>query len=612
VAGFADDPTGGTGSAQFNCPKGVALDSLGNVYVPDYNNNRVRMIDPAGRVSTLAGNGAAGFADGSGGPSGMASFNGPERLTVDPQGYVYLADGNNNRIRKIAPDGTTQTFAGNGLGGAADGTGGPAGTAEFSDPDGVALDAQGNVYVADSSNNLVRVITPDGGVVTTVAGDGNPGYVNETTGTPLTAEFNGPGGVLVDGAGNIYVVDENNNNIRVIYPSGDVGTLAGNGAAGFVDGTGGASGTAEMNVPKGITLDGQGNFYVSDANNNCIRRIDSAFNVTTFAGNGMAGDADGPSQVPGNAEFAGPVGVALGPQGQVIVADTGNARLRLRKAGGIVSTVSGNGSPGFMDGPVGMSRLSIPSAVAVDTPGNAYVADTGNNRIRLVNTFDVTSTLSGNGARGFVDGTGGALGTSEFNGPLGIARDSAGTLYIADTGNNRIRKVDASGNASTLAGNGQPGYVDGAGGPTGPAEFDSPMGVAVDTVGNVYVADSGNSRIRVIDAAGAVSTLAGSGVPGFLDGVPDVAQFSNPWGLAVDAAGNVYVADVGNNRIRLVDSMGNVTTAAGNGTAGFRNGSGGLSGTAELAGPSGLVSDGMGHLFVADTGNNCLREVLLP
>ena len=283
--------------------------------------------------------------------------------------------------------------------------------------------------------------------------------------------------------------------------------------------------------------------------------------------------------------------------------------------GANVTTLAGNGTRGYADGtggPTGTAEFFYPRSMAIDAAGNVYVADYGNDRIRQVDPSGNVTTLAGNGTPGYADGMGGPTGTAEFRGPAGVAVDAAGNVYVADYYNNRINKVDSSGNVTTLAGNGMPGYADGTGGPTGTAEFYSPSNVVVDAAGNVYVADSVNNRIRKVDPSGNVTTLAGNGTQGSADGTggpTGTAEFNNPWGVAVDAAGNVYVADSGNNRIRKVDPNGNVTMLAGNGTWGFEDGTGGPTGTAEFNGPEGVAVDAAGNVYVADSANNRIRKI---
>jgi len=308
TAGFAD----GTGTAaRFNQPYGVAVDASGNVYVGDYYNHRIRKITPVGVVTTLAGS-TQGFANGTG---TAARFNYPEGVAIDVSGNVYVADCENNRIRKITPAGAVTTLAGSGAWGFADGTGT---AAQFNYPEGVAIDVSGNVYVGDFGNHRIRKITP-AGVVTTLAGDGTAGYKDATG---AAAQFTYPSGVAVDASGNVYVGDFGNHRIRKITPAGVVTTLAGDGAAGFKNATGTA---ARFDNPCGVAVV-SGNVYVTDWSNYRIRKIDSTTKVTTFAGSGAAGFADGTGTA---AQFDRPAGIAINASGDVLyVADRDNHRIR--------------------------------------------------------------------------------------------------------------------------------------------------------------------------------------------------------------------------------------------------------------------------------------------
>lgn len=253
--------TDGSGSSvSFKNPYGVAVDGSGNVYVADYGNHKIRKITPAGVITTLAGSGSIGSADGSG---SSASFNYPSGVAVDGNGNIYVTEYKNNKIRKITPAGVVSTLAGNGSFGSADGNGV---TASFSFPFGIAVDGSGNVYVTDNGNHKIRKITP-AGVVSTLAGSGS---ASSTDGTGVSASFNGPESVAVDGSGNIYVADANNNKIRKITPMGEVSTLAGNGSVGSADGMGPS---ASFSYPGGIAVDGSGTIFVADYGNNKIRKI---------------------------------------------------------------------------------------------------------------------------------------------------------------------------------------------------------------------------------------------------------------------------------------------------------------------------------------------------
>lgn len=321
-----------------------------------------------------------------------------------------------------------------------------------------------------------------------------------------------------------------------------VSTFAGSGAAGFNNATGTS---AQFNSPTGTAVDAAGNIYVADKLNHRIRKITSAGVVTTLAGSGVAGfnNATGTA-----AQFDQPNGVAVDGAGNVYVADAGNHRIRKITSVGVVTTLSGSGMGGFNDGASGaVSQFNFPYSVALDGAGNVYVADFLNHRIRVVDPVSgAASTLAGSGTAGFMDATGAA---AQFNFPTGVALDGAGNVYVADQLNNRIRRITSAGVVTTLAGSGTAGFANGTG---ISAQFSNPAGVALDGAGNVYVADQGNNRIRSITPAGVVSTLAGSGSAGFMDATGLTAQFNAPAGVAVDGTGNVYVADQSNHRIRMI------------------------------------------------------------
>jgi sugar lactone lactonase YvrE len=295
--------------------------------------------------------------------------------------------------------------------------------------------------------------------------------------------------------------------------------------------------------------------------------------------------------------------------GNLYIADTGNYRVREVAANGIISTVAGGGSIGYSGdgGPATSAGLNYPYGVAVDVAGNLYIADFFNSRVRKVATNGTISTVAGGG--GSYPGDGGPATNAVLGNVTGVAVDVAGNLYIADPDNNRIRKVAANGTISTVAGNGTLGYS-GDGGPATSAQLWSPDGVAVDVAGNLYIADGNNNRIRKVATNGMISTVAGNGSLGYSgDGGPATsAQMDFPWGLAVDSVGNLYIADGNNNRIRKVATNGTISTVAGNGSYGY-SGDGGPATSAELSGAYGVALDAAGNLYIADTYNCRIRKV---
>jgi sugar lactone lactonase YvrE len=525
---------------------------------------------------------------------------------VDNVGNVYVADTENDTIRKITPGGMVSTLAGASSYyiRSADGTGA---AAHFWHPSGVAVDNAGNVLVADSSNSTVRKVT-SGGVVTTLAG--TAGVVGSMDGTGAAALFQYPEGVAVDNAGNVYVVDTSNHTIRKITSNGVVTTLAGTaGVSGSADGTGTA---AQFSDPLGVAVDSIGNVYVADAyNNHTIRKIAPGGVVTTYAGTaGLSGGADGTGPA---ARFYYPAGVAVDSAGNLFVADRGAHTIRRITPGGVVTTYAGTaGISGAADGTGAAAQFESPSGVAVDNGGNVYVADTSYSTIRKITPGGVVSTFAGAQFHsGSADGTGAA---AQFYYPYGVAVDTAGNVFVADSGNGTIRKITPGGVVTTLAGtaNSSDGSTDGIG---AAARFRHPMGVAVDTAGNVFVAEGydgsqgyhDTNTIRKITPGGVVTTLAGTASSyGSADGTGTAAQFNCPNGVAVDLAGNVYVADSGNSTIRKITPNGVVTTLTG--TAGVEGSVDGIGTAAQFNSPQGIAVDNMGNLYVADSDNSAIRK----
>lgn len=321
------------------------------------------------------------------------------------------------------------------------------------------------------------------------------------------------------------------------------------------------------------------------------------YTVKVFAGDATAGSVDGPLAI---ARLKSPEGVTVDATGNLIITDRGNNRIRKVSAAGVMSTIAGANAAGFVNGAATAARFRLPWKSAVDAAGNIFVADRDNHCIRKITPDGMVSTFAGQGTAGFADGD---KTTAMFNQPLDVAVDAAGNVYVADNLNHRIRKITPDGNVSTLAGDGTAGYADGAG---TAARLKNPSGLSLDTAGNLVVADRLNHRIRKVTIAGEVSTLAGDGTSGYKDGDAVTARFADPYGITVDGNGNILVADLNNNKVRKLTSSA-VSTVAGTGK-GFLDGPGA---SAQLNQPTDICTDAAGNIFVADLGNNCIRKISL-
>lgn len=607
--GHEDRPVG-----RFRSPYSIAMDNNTppNAYVVDKDDHVIRKVTSNGAVTTFAGlAGSSGSEDGAG---VHARFNGPQGIAFDGFNF-YVADTNNHTIRQITQSGAVTTLAGcppsvchtvnDNSNGSADGTGN---VARFYYPRGVASDGS-NVYVADTLNNTIRKIVISTKAVSTLAGlagvSGNADDANGATDGVLSARFSSPQGIAFAG-GNLYVADTSNQTIRKINPTTRVVTTYVGTAASF-------------KYPAGLAADSSGKLYVADTYNHTIRKIDSNAAVTNLAGlAGHYGSADGTG---GDARFYFPRGVALDSAGTVYIADTTNRSLRTIN-GNEVHTLSGVGSSGSLNDPdPAKARFNDPYGAAVvssqipntDPPrydNTVYIADTDNDVIRKVDPNGVVSTFAGSGEYGFVDNV--PSGTARFSNPKGIAVDGTGNVYVADTFSQTIRKITPNGFVARIAG--QPNVIGIDNGGIASSKFFDPHGIAVDSSGaNVYVADTDNHTIRKIDTAtNTVSPFAG--IPntfGHMDGNVAVATFNYPQGVAVDNAGNVYVADGLNNTIRLI-SNGTVTTIAG--SADFPPGNLDANGaSARFNFPVGIaaIEQRLGHseIYVADGGNGSIRLI---
>lgn len=588
-AGAADGPGY---QARFNRPYAIAVDSSGNLFVADNWNRTIRKITPDGTVSTFAGTaGVYGAVDGTGSD---ARFGNPWALAVDGHGNVFVADSFALTIRKITPDGVVTTLAGKAfVSGYRDG---PAGSALFKLPAGIAVDASGTVFVADKDNHAIRKISPDGQVTTLVQ---HP--------------FQNLQQIDLDPAGNVVVT--NGNAISKVSPDGKVTTFAGLAESGDVnDGTGGANWgiadgqgeAARFNGPGGLAVDATGTVFVADTWNNTIRKITSDAAVTTFAGlpagyppaEFSTNCSDGQGS---HARFFMPNDVAVDRTGNVYVADTHNNAIRKITPSGQVTTLAGLSpfsSVGSADGFGASARFASPHGTAVDGSGNLYVADSYNHTVRKIAPAGAVTTLAGSpGLSGSNDGDGAA---ARFYYPKGVAADRTGNIYVSDTGNHTVRRITPDGKVTTLAGTaGIAGAVDAAG---GAARFNLPQGITVDPDGTLYVADTGNHTIRQITGDGVVTTFAGAaGLSGSMDGVGAAARFFRPEGVAVTPAHEVYVADTGNYLLRRITPNAGVSTLAG--SAGSAASIDGVGAAARFIGPAGVAVDASGTAFVVDNGN---------
>ena len=598
--GFSGDGGQAT-SAMLNSSQGVAADVVGNLYIADTENHRIRKVDAGGKITTVVGNGSAGY-NGDGISATSAMLNRPYGVAVDAAGNLYIADTWNSRIRKVDSSGKITTVVGNGSAGYS-GDGGPATSARLNVPFDVVVDAAGNLYIND--NSRIRKVN-SGGIITTVAGNG--GYIYNGDGIPATSAGLNPQGMALDAAGNLYIADSSNHRIRKVDSGGIITTVVGNGSPSSI-GDGGPATSAMIASPKGVAVDRAGNLYIADEWNSRIRKVDSAGIITTVAGNGsQVFNGDG---IPAtSATTPVPQGVAIDTIGNLYIIDIANQRIRKVVVTEIITTVAGNGGSGYNgDGILATSAmLNNPQGVAVDVAGNLYIVDIANQRIRKVDRFGKITTVAGNGGSGY-NGDGILATSAMLSSPQGVAVDVAGNLYIADTYNQRIRKVDSGGIITTVAGNGGIGY-NGDGISATSAMFAYPFGVAVDVAGNLYIADTFNQRIRKVNSDRIITTVAGNDSSGYNgDNIPaTTATLRGPWGVAVDTAGNLYIADRNNSRIRKVSSGGIITTVAGNGGSGY-NGDNIPATSAAIGPPQGVAVDTAGNLYIADTANNRIRKV---
>jgi trimeric autotransporter adhesin len=653
-------------SASIHTPCALATDASGNTYIVVRGTGQVVRIDSGGTLWMFAGSGTA-YSSGDGGPATAAGLAFPEALTVDSSGVVYIADA--HKIRRVGADGIITTVVGTGVEGYS-GDGGPALKATLNGPTAMTFDQYGNLFIADTGNDVIREVTADGNI-RTIAGVGYK-YLGGDGGPALSAGLNTPSGVAVDLAGNVYLSDTGNNEIRVVSPDGTIQRYAGQSSSSSGLPIGGGNPTlalnASLNDPTGLAFDSAGNLYFVEPSANLVRRITPDGHIANWAGTGIAGGS-GDGGWAWAANLNDPLAIAVDSKNDLLIADAANNQVRIVTAvnapsigsqpSTVINAFSGNGLVSFnprglaltgnmlyfsdgtsnrvrwidlSTGDVGLlagngvaayagdtsstvtgyassASLDAPRGLAVDSAGNVYIADSGNNRIRMVNTSGVISTVAGNGTAGY-SGDSGPATSAEINNPYGVAVDQSGNLYIAERGGNRIRKVTTGGTITTVAGTGTAGAPPSESGVAIDQPLNSPSGLAIESGGSLLIADTNNSRIRRLSTDGTIATVAGSRTAGDAGdgGLGTSAKLNLPVGVGEDSKGNIYIADTSNNVIRWVGSDGNIGTIAGNGGSGY-NGDGSPATSYELGSPSAVTPTSACSVLVADTTNQRIRQV---
>ena len=609
---------GGDGTNAINLhilPTGGVNDASGNIYF--INGNAIRRLNTStGIVATIAGSVSSGFA-GDGVNANTALLNSPSGLALDAaKTNLYVSDQSNHRIRKIViATNIITTIAGTGTAGfSGDGT--AAVGAKLNYPSGIVLDASGNIFITDKTNQRIRKIAAVTGFISTIAGTGAAGFAGDGV-AATAAQVNNPTGIAIDGSGNIYFADRSNNRIRKIAASnGFISTLAGNGATTFA-GDGAAATAAAVKTPNNIVLDASTPtaIYISDANNRIRKVTLSTGIITTYAGTGVRGfSGDGSAAASATLSFGAGGGISntlsIDATGNLYFADGSNRIRKINKSNTVISTIAGNNSYSGDGGAATNAQLKNPGGVAVDNSGNVYIADYGNHRIRKIEkaTGNI-STYAGNGLATYAGDSGLAINASLRN-PSSILFDNGGNLIIADQGNSVIRMVDAiSKKIYTIAGTGIAGFS-GDNGDAKLAKLYFPSSIAIDENNNLFIADQVNYRIRTINSStGIIKTIAGTGTSGYSgdNGSGLSAKISTVAGLAY-FNGNLYIADQTNNAVRVLDPSYNIYAFAGDGTVGY-SGDGASAITAQLTSPSGLAVDSLGNVYIADADNAVIRRV---
>ena len=614
ASGYSGDGGPAT-KAAMNIPAGLTFDKHGNLYIADRANHRIRKVDKKGIITTVAGNGTSGFS-GDGGPATKASLNLPSGVVVDPKGNLYISDRSNNRIRVVNSKGIIKTFAGNGDEGY-HGDNMPALKATIDKPFGLALDKDNNLYIADRGNNRIRKIDSSG-LISTVAGDGGFYFIGDN-GPAYRASIAGPTGVTVDGKGNIYIADRSNNRIRMVDKLGMIRTVMGTGQRDY-NGDSELARETNLHLPFGVALDKKGDLLVIDRSHYRIRKLIMKGNkVTTLAGNGVKqfGGDGGPAQG-ANLEF--PHGIDVDSKDNVIFADKAHFRIRKITPKGIISTIVGTGIRGNIgDGGPALKASVHPFRMRLNHKDEIFFISPSGfvSLVRKVNTKGIINEYITTGDADYqkaVLASGSGVSSrsditviSQFS---DLALDNKGNVYLADRINHQIRKLSPNGKIKTIAGTGDSNYF-GDGGPATKAAFRDPAAITLDKAGNLYVADAANNMVRKIDTKGIISTIAGNGKhKDSGDGGPALkASLRSVDSLTFNPAGELHVVETNTHHIRKIKKDGTIVTVAGRPGIQGNFGDGGPAIKAMLKQPSDIAFDSKGNMYITDMGNNSIRKV---
>lgn len=579
--GFSGD-NGPATTALLDSPGAMVVDAGGNVLFADTGNGRIRRITPAGVISTFA------------------SIGGVTGLAYDAAGNLYFTQAGQHTVRRLTPTGANTIFAGTGTAGFS-GDGGAATSAALNTPNGLRFDSDGNLYIADTQNNRIRRVTA-AGVISTVVGDGTARSTGDN-GPATSASIVLPTDIAIDAANNLYVSDTSAGRIRVVNRQGNITALAGGGRS-YTDG---GAGDALLVSPASMAFDSRGGLVVAVAGARQIRRIVQS-SITSIAGI-VPGGSSQEGLPAANVSLLDPSNVAVDARGNVIVSDQIDNRVRTISPAGILTTLAGNGIFGIdVGGGAPLSaQVGAPRGLAFDSSGNLFIGSGAGATIRRMTPSGVISNIAG-GSGGFSGDNGPAI-NARLLGVAGLATDSAGNVYVADTSNNRIRRISAASQTITTIAGGATSGFSGDGGQATSALLSGPRDVAVDRASNIYIADTGNSRIRRIDTNGVITTVAGNGASTFSGdgGAATAAAIGFPISVAVDEAGNLYFPT--GNRIRKVTAASQqINTIAGSAAGGFA-GDGALATNASFDAPAGIAVDASGALYLADERNFRVRKL---